>query len=190
MLYIHIHYFRMIEIVVPTLSTLHPLTVVNYLHASCIGKVESANILKRDQSLSYWSQVHSNSKRSTAERNLLGPGGPVMTDVYEESISTQLQGLVVIQKINVSLIQSSVVEEVISFAALDNIQDLSCASLLAVSFDGIQSRFHLGKTTKASMHTVYTQPTAPSSGLKKGRIIPKNWLSKLNTVCIVVISLV
>lgn len=45
-----------------------------------------------------------------------------MTDVYEESISTQLQGLVVIQKINVSLIQSSVVEEVISFAALDNIQ--------------------------------------------------------------------
>lgn len=124
----------------PTLSTLHPLTVVNSLHSSCISKVEAANILKRDQSLSYWSQVgefvynakitykrrtfqvHSNSKRSTAERNLQGPGGPVITDVYEESISTQLQGLLVIQKINVSLIQSSVVEEVISFAALDNVQ--------------------------------------------------------------------
>lgn len=67
-------------------------------------------------------KVHSNSKRSTAERNLYGPGGPVMTDVHEESISTQLQGLVIIQKINVSFIQSSVVEEVITFAALDNVQ--------------------------------------------------------------------
>lgn len=67
-------------------------------------------------------KVHSNSKRSTAERNLYGPGGPVMTDVYEESISTQLQGLVIIQRINVSFIQSSVVEEVITFAALDNVQ--------------------------------------------------------------------
>lgn len=124
----------MIEIVVPTLSTLHPLTVVNYLHSSCIRKVEAANILKRDQSLSYWSQVHSNSKRSTAERNLHGPGGPVMTDVYEESISTQLQGLVVIQKINVSLIQSSVVEEVISFAALDNVQVNSIKNLSINSF--------------------------------------------------------
>ncbi|KAG4067242.1 hypothetical protein HA402_000233 [Bradysia odoriphaga] len=163
---------RMIEIIVPTFATMHPLTVVNYLHSSCISKVEAANILKRDQSLSYWSQVHSNSKRSTAERNLQGPGGgAILTDVYEESLSTQIQGMVVIQRINVSLIQSSVVEEVISFAALDNVQDLSCASLLAVSFEGITSKFHLGKTTKASMHTVYTQPTIRSSGLKKGRIM-------------------
>lgn len=67
--------------------------------------------------------MHSNSKRSTAERNLQGPGGgPILTDVYEESLSTQIQGMVVIQRINVSLIQSSVVEEVISFAALDNVQ--------------------------------------------------------------------
>lgn len=67
--------------------------------------------------------MHSNSKRSTAERNLQGPnGGPILTDVYEESLSTQIQGMVVIQRINVSLIQSSVVEEVISFSALDNVQ--------------------------------------------------------------------
>uniref|UniRef100_A0A182PCZ3 Bridge-like lipid transfer protein family member 1 C-terminal domain-containing protein n=1 Tax=Anopheles epiroticus TaxID=199890 RepID=A0A182PCZ3_9DIPT len=162
---------RMIESLTPTLSTLHPLTVVNDIHASCVRKVEAVNILKRDQSLSYWSQVHSNSKRSTAERNLQGPGGPVLTDVYEESISTQVQGLVVLPKINVTLIQSSVVEEVISFAALDNVQELSCASLLAVCFEGVSTRFHLGKTTKASMHTVYTQPTVRSGGLKKSGLI-------------------
>lgn len=162
---------RMIETAIPTLSYIHPLTAINSMHASCIRNVEAANILKRDQSLSYWSQVHSNSKRSTAERNLQGPGGPVITDVYEESISTQIQGLIVLQKVNISLIQTSVVEEVISFSALDNIQELSCASHLAISLDSISARLHLGKTTKAAIHTVYTQPTVRSSGLKKGRIM-------------------
>lgn len=161
----------MLEIAIPTFTMMHPLTAINSMHASCIRNVEAANILKRDQSLSYWSQVHSNSKRSTAERNLQGPGGPVITDVYEESISTQIQGLVVLQRVNISLIQSSVVEEVISFSALDNVQDLSCASLLAISLDGISTRLHLGKTTRASIHTVYTQPAVRSSGLKKGRIM-------------------
>lgn len=66
--------------------------------------------------------MHSNSKRSTAERKQGPGGGAILTDVYEESLSTQIQGMVVIQRINVSLIQSSVVEEVISFAALDNVQ--------------------------------------------------------------------
>ncbi|XP_053696625.1 bridge-like lipid transfer protein family member 1 [Sabethes cyaneus] len=162
---------RMIESLIPTLSTLHPLTIINDVHASCVSKVEAVNVLKRDQSLSYWSQVHSNSKRSTAERNLQGPGGPVLTDVYEESISTQLQGLIVLPKMNITLIQSSVIEEVISFAALDNVQELSCASLLAVCLEGVSTRFHLGKTTKASMHTVYTQPTIRTGGLKKSGLI-------------------
>lgn len=161
---------RMVEALIPTLSSLHPLTVINHLHNSCVNKVEAMNILKRDQSKSYWSQIHSNSKRSTTERNLQA-GMPVMTDVYEESISTQFQGLVVLPKVNISLIQSSVVEEVISFAALDNIQELSCASLLAVCFDNVSMKFHLGKQTKACMQTVYTQPTIRAGGLKKGGLI-------------------
>lgn len=162
---------RLIESITPTLSVLHPLTIINYLHQECISKVEADNILKRDQSLSYWSQVHSNSKRSTTERNLQGPGGSVLTDLYEESISTQFQGLILLPKLNVTMIQSSVVEEVISFAALDNVHDLSCASLLVVSFDSVATRFHLAKTTKAAMHTVYTQPTIQSGNMKKGGIL-------------------
>ena len=161
---------RMVEALIPTLSSLHPLTVVNHLHNSCVNKVEAMNILKRDQSKSYWSQIHSNSKRSTTERNLQA-GLPVMTDVYEESISTQFQGLIALPKVNISLIQSSVVEEVISFAALDNIQELSCASLLAVCFDNVSMKFHLGKQTKACMQTVYTQPAVRAGGSKKGGLI-------------------
>lgn len=161
---------RMVDALIPTVSNLHPLTVINHLHSSCVNRVEAMNILKRDQSRSYWSQIHSNSKRSTTERNLQA-GMPVMTDVYEESISTQFQGLVVLPKINISLIQTSVVEEIISFAALDNIQELSCASLLAVCFDNVSMKFHLGKQTKACMQTVYTQPAVRSGILKKSGLI-------------------
>lgn len=61
---------RFIDVITPTLATLHPLTILNHLHSECISRVEDANILKQDQSLSYWSQVQTSSKRSTAERNL------------------------------------------------------------------------------------------------------------------------
>jgi hypothetical protein len=61
---------RFIDSIIPTLASLHPLTILNHLHNECISKVEDANILKQDQSLSYWSQVQTSSKRSTAERNI------------------------------------------------------------------------------------------------------------------------
>lgn len=57
-------------------------------------------------------------------------------------------------------------------AALDNVQDLSCVSLLTFYFEGVSTKFHLGKTTRASMHNVYIQQTVQSgSSNKKGGIM-------------------
>ncbi|XP_017025561.1 bridge-like lipid transfer protein family member 1 isoform X1 [Drosophila kikkawai] len=163
---------RMVEAAVPTIQSMHLLSVVNFIHTSCIAKVNNDNILKRDQSLSYWSQVHSNSKRSTTERHLQGPGDSFLSDVYEESISTKTQGLIVLPKVSITMLQSSIVEEIISVAALDNVQDLSCVSLLTFYMEGISTKFHLGKTTRASMHNVYIQQTVQSgSSHKKGGIM-------------------
>ncbi|XP_036340077.1 transmembrane protein KIAA1109 isoform X3 [Rhagoletis pomonella] len=163
---------RMVEASIPTISSLHLLSVVNHIHASCVAKVQNDNILKRDQSLSYWSQVHSNSKRSTTERNLQGPGDSFLSDVYEESISTKTQGLIVLPKISITMLQSSIIEEVISVAALDNVQDLNCVSLLTFYIEGVSTKFHLGKTTRASMHNVYIQQTVQSGNShKKGGIM-------------------
>ncbi|XP_067623128.1 bridge-like lipid transfer protein family member 1 isoform X11 [Eurosta solidaginis] len=163
---------RMVEASIPTISSLHLLSVVNHIHASCIAKVQNDNILKRDQSLSYWSQVHSNSKRSTTERNLQGPGDSFLSDVYEESISTKTQGLIVLPKVSITMLQSSIIEEIISVAALDNVQDLSCVSLLTFYIEGVSTKFHLGKTTRASMHNVYIQQTVQSGNShKKGGIM-------------------
>ncbi|XP_051858980.1 transmembrane protein KIAA1109 homolog isoform X2 [Drosophila albomicans] len=163
---------RMVEAAIPTIQSMHLLSVVNFIHASCIAKVKNDNILKRDQSLSYWSQVHSNSKRSTTERHLQGPGDSFLSDVYEESISTKTQGLIVLPKVSITMLQSSIVEEIISVAALDNVQDLSCVSLLTFYMEGISTKFHLGKTTRASMHNVYIQQAVQSgSSHKKGGIM-------------------
>lgn len=92
---------RFIDAVTPTLASLHPLTVLNHLHAECISQVEAANILKRDQSLSYLSQFQASSKRSTAERNVNSPTGQgvLQANVYEESVSTQTQGTIMLPKV-------------------------------------------------------------------------------------------
>jgi hypothetical protein len=92
---------RFIDAVTPTLASLHPLTVLNHLHAECISQVEAANILKRDQSLSYLSQFQASSKRSTAERNASSPTGQglLQANVYEESVSTQTQGTIMLPKV-------------------------------------------------------------------------------------------
>ncbi|KAH1010974.1 hypothetical protein HUJ04_000423 [Dendroctonus ponderosae] len=73
---------RFVDVLTPTVANLHPLTVMNHLHTSCVGQV------------------------------------------------------------NVTLLQVSIVEEIISFSALDNIKDLTCVSLFSVCFDNISVKFH------------------------------------------------
>uniref|UniRef100_A0A1B6DJ95 Bridge-like lipid transfer protein family member 1 C-terminal domain-containing protein n=2 Tax=Clastoptera arizonana TaxID=38151 RepID=A0A1B6DJ95_9HEMI len=159
---------RFIDALSPTLSTLHPLSALNHLHWNCMERVEAANILKRDQ---YMSQLQGGgSKRSTAERTKLDNQPH---SVYEECIASQIQGTVILPKVNIALLQASVVEEVISFSALDNIRDLTCVSLLAVSFDGIITRFHCGKQAREVVQTfhrpiVQAGSHKKSSGFTKG----------------------
>ncbi|KAL1451393.1 hypothetical protein WDU94_005774 [Cyamophila willieti] len=78
---------RFIDALTPTLASVHPLTVLNHLHMSCIGIVEAANVLKRDQYLSQFYK-RGGSKRSTAERKSK-PGDLLPCHTYEESIASQ-----------------------------------------------------------------------------------------------------
>jgi len=102
---------RFVDALTPTLASLHPLSVLNHLHAECVSSVCAANILKHDQSLSYLSQLQASSKRSTAERAgaagaaapagalAPGPGPHVPSNTYEECIYTQTQGTVILPKV-------------------------------------------------------------------------------------------
>ncbi|XP_043271443.1 transmembrane protein KIAA1109 isoform X4 [Venturia canescens] len=167
---------RFIDVITPTLANLHPLTILNHLHSECISRVEDANILKQDQSLSYWSQVQTSSKRSTAERNIKNGQGKIalQTSVYEESITTQVQGSIILPKLNITLLQASVVEEIISFSALDNIRDLTCVSLFAICFDDVTARFYLGKQAREVVQTFHKPTVLPNQ--KKVNKISKAFL--------------
>jgi len=95
--------YRFVDSLIPTFSNLHPLTVLNHLHSSCISRVEAANILKRDK---YLSQMQGGgSKRSTVERvkpNLNKDAQPDLQQpnrVYEEFIASQIQGTVILPKV-------------------------------------------------------------------------------------------
>lgn len=55
---------------------------------------------------------------------------------------------------NVTLLQVSIVEEIISFSALDNIKDLTCVSLFSVCFDNITLKLH--HDSQASDYSLYT----------------------------------
>lgn len=100
--------YRFVDSLIPTFSNLHPLTVLNHLHSSCISRVEAANILKRDK---YLSQMQGGgSKRSTVERvkpNLNKDAQPDLQQpnrVYEEFIASQIQGTVILPKVCLQII--------------------------------------------------------------------------------------
>ncbi|XP_054257192.1 bridge-like lipid transfer protein family member 1 [Macrosteles quadrilineatus] len=155
---------RFVDVLTSTLTSLHTLSVLNHLHLNCVSRVEAANVLKRDQ---YLSQLTGGgSKRSTAERTKSADAAQPL-NIYEECIATQVQGTVILPKINFALLQASVVEEVISFSALDNLRDLTCVSLLAVSVEGVTARFHCGKQAREVVQTFH-RPTVLPSGQKKG----------------------
>ncbi|XP_035723534.1 transmembrane protein KIAA1109-like isoform X4 [Vespa mandarinia] len=174
---------RFIETIVPTLAMLHPLTILNHLHNECIEKVKDANILKQDQSLSYWSQVQTSSKRSTAERNVKNGKIALQTNVYEESITTQIQGSIILPKMNLTLLQASVVEEIISFSALENIRDLTCVSLFAICFDDVTARFYIGKQAREVVQTFHKPAVLPNQ--KKVNKISKAFLPGHQTTAVV-----
>ncbi|XP_059485480.1 bridge-like lipid transfer protein family member 1 isoform X2 [Neocloeon triangulifer] len=162
---------RFIDSITPTFAALHPLTVLNDLHWNCISRVEAANILKKEQS-SYLSQLQT-SKRGTAERNAVGMPGPhvaLQSNVYEESIHTQTQGTIILPKVNVTLLQASIVEEIISFSALDNIRDLTCVSLFAVCLESVSAQFYSGRQAKEVVQTFHRPVVAPSGGKKISKL--------------------
>lgn len=139
---------RFVDALVPTLAAKHPLTVINKLHASCISQVVGANTLKREKGVAL---------------RMDGSG------TYEQSVRTQLQAAVVLPRINVTLLQASIVEEIITFSALDNIRDLTCVSLFAVCFDRVTARFHSGRQARELVQ-IFQRPTVTTgsfSGKKR-----------------------
>jgi hypothetical protein len=75
---------RFVDALTPTVANLHPLTVINHLHTSCVSQVESANILKTTENVAKLCQT------GTGDAN---------DGIYEETVKTQLQAAIFLPKV-------------------------------------------------------------------------------------------
>lgn len=79
--------------------------------------------------------------------------------------------------------QASVVEEIISFSALENIRDLTCVSLFAICLDDVTARFYLGKQAREVVQTFHKPAALPNQ--KKVNKISKAFLPGHQTTAVV-----
>ncbi|RXG59111.1 hypothetical protein Avbf_01112 [Armadillidium vulgare] len=158
---------RFLEALTPVMESLHPLTIVNSAHFKSVSKIVGKNTLKKDRYM-YWSRIRDGKKCGTPDQT------PVVSSTYQESCFQQIQGQIRIPRVNLTLLQASVVEEIISFSALDNIRDLTCVSLFSLCLDGVNVQFSSGHQSKQSVQIFMRNPKI--SGKPKKSFITKYML--------------
>ncbi|KAK6639579.1 hypothetical protein RUM43_007852 [Polyplax serrata] len=159
---------RFIDSLIPTVSSLHTLTVINHLQFECMQKVKDANILKKEEYLTRLSPPKANVSVPDSARTT---NALVQSNIYHENISTQVQGVIALPRINLTLLQASVVEELTPFSALDNIHDFACVSIFAVCLNKATVKFHMEKRAKEIVQTFERPIVTPSQ--KKGGILTR-----------------
>lgn len=160
---------KFVESLTPVLANIHPITVISHLRLLCISTVESSNILKQKQYVQNWlpqMEGRNQTKVIQSKDDKCKLATIPHCNVYEETICEQLQATVSVPKVNIVFIQSSVVEDMISFAALDNIQDLTCVSLFGMAIENVVAKFVSSKKTLESVQ-LYYRPTLRALGSKK-----------------------
>ncbi|CAH2249421.1 jg25008 [Pararge aegeria aegeria] len=174
---------KFVESLTPVLANIHPITVINHLRLLCISSVESSNILKQKQYVLNWlpqMQARNGSSLVMEKDDKCKLATITNSNIYEETIYDQLQATVTVPKVNIIFIQSSVVEDMISFSALDNIQDLTCVSLFGVSVENIVAKYASSKKTLESVQ-LYYRPTLRALGSKKSFGIMKGPRALIST---------
>ena len=151
---------RYIEALAPTLEILHPLSVINHLHFASLDRVEEKNSLKKEKSLDLQDKVVSNDPK---------PGVPYqsISKTFEKSVSSSVQGSLFLPKVNVMVLQASVVEEMCAFSALDNVKDITCVSLLALGIQDTSFRFQKTSQSKKIVQVLSQQSRLPGFGKKR-----------------------
>lgn len=110
---------RYIEAVTPVLSTLHPSSIVDRLHSRCLDRLKQKNRLKK------------------LSPDDLNESGNTRKEPMETKTSS-IQAYFSLSKINICILQTSIVEERVSFSALENMHDFTCVSVLAICVNNIE----------------------------------------------------
>ena len=141
---------KFLDTLIPVFNNIHPFTVLNFLHNSCINQIIDANVLKKHFDTTSWPQV--------IEKQKLGT-------IYEEFFKSKMQISVDLKTINVTMLQVALDEEVPTPTTLSENQ--TCTSLFAVCFRDFKVDFHHEKQVRELIQTYY-RPVMNNTSSKKG----------------------
>ena len=147
---------RYIEAITPTMELLHPLTVINHLHFSSLDRVEEKYTLKKEKSLDLQDKILTSDSLASEKKMKKNQGQPVqsVTRTFEKSVSSSVQGSLFLPKINIMILQASVVEEICAFSALDNVKDITCVSFLALGIQETSFKIHKTSQSKKTVQVL------------------------------------
>ncbi|CAL1545950.1 unnamed protein product, partial [Lymnaea stagnalis] len=149
---------RYVEAVTPTLSKLHPSSLIDGLHSQCLDRLKQQNKLKKGKGIDENKSEESTDNLSTSK------------DVTPAKTSS-LQALFTLPKINICVLQASIVEEVIAFSNLGSASDLTAVSLLAVCIDGVRCQLLSNKhSCKVAIESSKEPLTRKSSATPKSSV--------------------
>merc|ERR1712020_717558 len=178
----------MFEALTPAFQTIHPLSVINHLHSDALGRVESKNTLKKEKSLELQDKLVVDTtgrdggrahglarglmgrRLRSAAKDTTGSAPSEMLRTFEKSISSYVQASLHLPKVNLMVLQASVVEDMCSFSALDAVRDITCVSLLALSIRETTFQFcKMSQSKKAVQVYLQKQRIVSSRGRKKSK---------------------
>ncbi|XP_074602504.1 transmembrane protein KIAA1109 homolog tweek isoform X2 [Brevipalpus obovatus] len=185
-----------------TFAAIHPSTVINHLNAKCYGKVSRKNQLKKSRTLEYGQLKHKVWKSTLERENLvkqIGASKNKLGDAFqdvksqlknssgdstitvnqcEENRKSEFQAFLQISNINFVVLQASLVEEFITFSALDDTKDLTCVSMLSISLSRINFDSYSSSQERRSLHTIISnnirsQPTSAFAQFAQSDIVSR-----------------
>ncbi|XP_074650444.1 bridge-like lipid transfer protein family member 1 [Tubulanus polymorphus] len=130
---------RYIEAASQALTNAHPSAILDKLHIMSSSQVQVQHKLKKEKYIK-------DSQNETEDKE------------QEGDQTSRLQVMFSLSKINICVLQSSIVEEVISFSALDNIKDLTCVSVLAFCFDSITCQVLINNRSSKALESPESTP--------------------------------
>lgn len=159
---------KFVESLTPVLANMHPISVINHLRLLCISSVQRANVLKQSRHVPSWLPALAQAARSPPRAPSRGKAPPAEppTRVHEQPLTDRLQATVAVPRLNLVLLQSSVVEDMISFSALDDIQELTCVSLFGVCVENVTAKYARSRRTLEAVQLCHRPPLRALQGKK------------------------
>ena len=160
---------KCVESLTPTFQLLHPLAVINHLHSASLDRVEEKNTLKKEKSLDLQDKIISSDIKIT-DKNKLNLPFQSVSRTFEKSVSSSVTGSLILPKINIMVLQASVVEDSCAFSALDQIKDITCVSFLALGIKETSFKFHKTSQSKKIVQVLTQNDKMPSGKKRKSKL--------------------